>query len=220
MITLKNINKSFYENPLRKSLGINSRKKVVLKNINLKIREGEIIKLHGKNGSGKTTLLRIIAGIILPDDSSYLKKEITNNDIYLISNNERSFFWRLSIKENFEYFLALANVKYKKNTIIKYLEIFSLKKIYNEKFMHLSSGQKRLMLILRGILMQPRLLMLDEPFLGLDNENAKKINQLLVESFARTNRSLIIVNHDENDDIKFTRSLLLHKGLLDYERKI
>ena len=68
--------------------------------------------------------------------------------------------------------------------------------------------------------MQPRLLMLDEPFLGLDNENAKKINQLLVESFARTNRSLIIVNHDENNDIKFTRSLLLHKGLLDYERKI
>ena len=78
--------------------------------------------------------------------------------------------------------------------------------------MHLSTGQKRLMLILRGILLKPKLLMLDEPFLGLDMENKKKINQVLIENFIGNNNSLIMVSHNENIDIKFSQHIILKDG--------
>lgn len=212
MITLKSINKSFYKSPHRSLVGLHSDKIDILNNINLHIKFGDIIKLSGKNGSGKTTLLRIIAGIISYDDGELKKEDIRQNEIYLVSNNERSFFWRLSVEDNMKYFLTLANMKFNKNLIMEFLEIFDLNDILKKKFMHLSTGQKRLMLILRGILLKPKLLMLDEPFLGLDAENKIKINKILIKNFIGNNNSLIMVSHNENIDIKFSQHITLKKG--------
>ena len=141
MITLKNISKSFYQNPYKLLIGSHSNKINILKNIDLHIKFGDIVKLSEK-WIRKTTLLRIIAGIISHDNGELRRQNTHLNEIYLVSNNERSFFWRLSVEENMKYFLTLANIKFNEKLIMEFLEIFGLNDIFKKIYAFINRPKK------------------------------------------------------------------------------
>ena len=98
-IELKEVGKSFYKNKI-----LSFR----LKNINLKASESQLIVLKGPNGSGKTTLLKLAKKLSLPDDGEIiLSPEISEKDISFQASNENTFFPRLTVRENLEFFLGM-----------------------------------------------------------------------------------------------------------------
>ena len=138
MILVNNISKSY------KSLfGKTSNEFNILNDISFKINKGDIIGIVGHNGSGKTTLLKILFNLINEDSGNILLsedkddyKEFIKKKASLINNNERSFFWRLSVASNIDFFNSLLNNPSSKKNIqekIDYLDINHLmeKKIRN-----------------------------------------------------------------------------------------
>ena len=162
-INIVNVNKSFD--------GIQ-----ILKNINLKIEEGEFFSIIGPSGCGKTTLLRMIAGFISPDSGAiYLGNE---NIIDLPPNlrnvntifQKYALFPHLNVFENVAFPLRLKKVSENviKEEVIKYLKLVGLEEHSNKKITQLSGGQQQRISIARALINKPGVLLLDEPLSALD----------------------------------------------------
>ncbi|MFL2721437.1 MAG: ATP-binding cassette domain-containing protein, partial [Gammaproteobacteria bacterium] len=141
MISVDNISKSFTKD-----------KFVVIKDYSTNFKKNTLNIIHGPNGSGKSTLLRLIAGHIYPDKGHVLLdgKIIKPGQVSYVNNNERSFFWRLNVIDNLEFFLKMAD-KYNDFEYDLLLESFKVKDLLNKPFMSLSSGQKQKINIIRGL---------------------------------------------------------------------
>ena len=118
MFEAKDLSKTFSQN-------------LIFRNVNISCFNGDIVGIRGMNGSGKTTLLRIFAGVLTPDDGEiYLdkKKFVSKGDISFVVNNERSFFWRISVLENLNYFLSfhIQSKSKRIETMSKLLRYFDL----------------------------------------------------------------------------------------------
>lgn len=162
-----------------------------LKGINLELKQGDILALIGENGAGKTTLLKILATLIIPDEG---RAEICGYDIIrdseqikkligLVNTNDRSFYWRLTLKQNLDFFATLYGLtgKRKSKTIDEFLEKFGLKKIADCPFMTLSSGQRQKTSLIRALLSNPKVLLLDEPTTNLDPSSTQEFIDLVKE---------------------------------------
>lgn len=181
--------------------------KNVLNNINLKAEKGEILSLMGRNGAGKTTLLKIIASLIVPDSG-----EITLNDIDLrkkpeefrkkigiVYNTEHTFYQNLSVKENLQFYSRLFAVKNKVFiTKLNYLmEVFQLPSaLLENRLAHCSSGTKHKLAIIRALLPEPELILIDELSRSLDAESEKNISKYLRKFIDSEKKISIIVTHN------------------------
>ena len=207
-LIVKNISKAF-----------NNR--MVLSDISFELADGELITINGNNGIGKTTLCNLIAKVITPDSGS---TNITNQNSYQAnigysSSNERSFFYRLNVYENLEFFLTMRGIKKKqcKSIIKKYLDLFELKKDFlNIPFSNLSSGEKKKFSLMRCMAHDPYLLIFDEPTEYLDSYSSeifiKHIDYILKDK--NFPRICIISTHNNDLFSKFTsKSLILEEDL-------
>lgn len=161
------------------------KKKRVLSNLNIKIDKGDFFFVTGHNGSGKTTFLMLLKGLYLLS-SGYLKIDqsiINNEEIALITKNPKSFFLRLTAKENINFFYDLISPKLrlKKSEVQNLIEVFGLDEVMDQEFMTLSSGQSQKLSILRGLLRNPKLLLLDEIFSSLDKSSKNDLGLFLLE---------------------------------------
>lgn len=177
--------------------------KEVLKNINFKVEEGDIVAVIGENGAGKSTLLKNII-MLLPDYTGEIfiaGEKIDKKNIkfvrkiigYLFQNSENQLFFP-NIYEDMNFFLK--NLGYKKslinekiNSVLEKLNILSLR---NEYIFRLSGGEKKLCAIASIIIHEPKILLLDEPTGSLDPKNRRKIINILKEIKA----TKIIATHD------------------------
>lgn len=194
--------------------------KPILKNIDWTIKKGEFWHLLGPNGSGKSTLLSLITG---ENTKGY------GQDIYLFGKKKGSGESIWEIKKNIGYFstamtdlfqkkdnleqmilsgffdsigLYTQPTNLQKNTVTQWLELINMNHLKNSTFNQLSIGQQRLALIVRAVLKQPPLLILDEPVEGLDDENAALVTQLITLLSQKTNMAILYVSHRVEPDIK------------------
>ena len=161
------------------------KKKKILSNLNIKIEKGDFIFVTGPNGSGKTTFLMLLKGLYHLS-SGYLKIDrlfINNEEIALITKNPKSFFLRLTVKENINFFYDLINPKFriKQSEVHNLIAVLGLDKVMDQEFMTLSSGQSQKLSILRGLLRNPKLLLLDEIFSSLDKSSKNDLGLYLFE---------------------------------------
>ena len=178
--------------------------KHAVKGINLNIEKGQIVGLLGVNGAGKTTTIKMLATMIAPTsgtitvDGMDMQKSIlkVKSKINLISGGERSIYWRLTAKENLEYFGRLYGVKEEvlQERIEKILKVVNLtesKDIPVEKY---SKGMKQRLQIARGLVNNPDYIFLDEPTLGLDILIAKEMRDY-VKRLAVEDKGILLTTH-------------------------
>jgi len=197
---------------------------LALENINIEIKKSELVCLFGANGAGKTTLLRILSGILLPSKGEiYINGAKVNNlgklkeKVSCEFGDERSFYWRLTAKENLEFFGALYGINSKQleerlNVLFAFFEIGDP----NRRFYEYSSGLKQRFCIIRGLINNPDVLLLDEPTKSLDFIAREKLLSFVKNRFFEVGRKTIIISTNYLDslgDIEiYDKIIILHKG--------
>ena len=160
-----------------------------IEDISLELHEGTILGLIGPNGAGKTTLLRILADLISPDNGIV---KICGNDltgskgqlrkhIGYISSDERSFFWRLTGRENLLFFAGLYGLEksHAHKKIDAMLDAMNLTEKSLTLFRDYSAGTRKKFSIIRGLIHKPKLLLMDEATNNLDTESMTIIKKLV-----------------------------------------
>ena len=197
-IQLKNINKKF-------------KSKIALNKINLSFDQEKIYGLLGPNGSGKTTLFNIIAGFLKPDSGEiYLNKKnlinysLNDRSLFGISYlpQEASIFRDLNVYENI---LSIAQLFHKKNSAIsvteKLIKLFSLEKFIDTKGKLLSGGERRRTEIARALASNPKYLLLDEPFAGIDPIAIEDVKETILK-LKNSGIGIIITDHNVREALK------------------
>ena len=174
-------------------------KKKVINNISLEIFDNNICGIIGKSGSGKTTLLELIDGLIkgkvLINNIDINKDKNIRKEIGFIFQFPEQQFFEKNVKKEIEF--AAKNYGVKKEKVKDILKIIGIKEeILNKKTSDLSSGEKRMIAILSILIYNPSIIMFDEPTIGLDYKNKKKIIQLIKNLKNRYRKTIIIVSHD------------------------
>ena len=194
---------------------------IALKKINLTINKGEIIGFIGNNGAGKSTLLKIISLLVRPTfgETKLFETEVKQNQ-YLLKKEigvllSHSFFYDdLTGRENLEYYLRLnKRIKNPKEIVRNAVKQYNLKMYIDRPVHELSTGMAKKLEILRVILPNPPLLLLDEPFSGLDVENKQFLDQIITDTNQKSNRTVIICSHDFGSIARHcSRVFYLEKG--------
>lgn len=189
----------------------------------VKIDDGEIVALMGPNGAGKSTILKAIFGlapiqsgkVIWEGSEIKLKShEIVELGISFVPQGRR-VFKHLSVYENIEIGgHAIKNKEVLKERIEEVLEIFpALKQKLHEKSGHLSGGQQQMVALARGLITDPKLLLLDEPSLGLAPKIVKEVFAKIKEINEKRNTAIIVVEHNIKSLLEIvSRAYVLDKG--------
>ena len=170
---------------------------LIFENLNLSLGNGQIIQLSGKNGSGKTTFLKVILNILESKtgeifwEGQNVNKNIFNfyNQITYIADYNSSAR-KLSVLENIKFWKGLSSSNLSNDETLVLLETFNLKKYLNAETMYLSSGEVKKLELLRLIIEQKKLWILDEPYNHLDDSSIEILNQTF---FDHTNNEGIIL---------------------------
>jgi len=160
--------------------------------VSIEIREGELFGLLGENGAGKTTLIRMLSTTVLPTSgrASVLGHDVVREAlavrrvIGIVSGDERSFYWRLTGRQNLEYFAALYHLPRRaiRGRIDELLDIMGVGEVADRRFAGYSTGTKQRFAIARGMLADPKVLFLDEPTRALDPIAANELRQHLADN--------------------------------------
>lgn len=176
----------------------------VLKNINIKLKAGKINAIVGKSGSGKTTLLELITGILKPTTGKVLidEKEIDNLnnafDIGYVSQDNNQFLQK-TVKEELEMLLKLYNYKLKeKNKRINdsLIMVGLNEKNLNLNINNLSSGEKKKLALASALILNPSILIIDEPVIGLDRKTKEELKKIFRILKTRYNKTIIFVSNN------------------------
>lgn len=177
---------------------INYEKKEILKDINMKLESGKISALIGKSGSGKTTLLELIDSIIIPTKGEIIIEDV-NKIGFLFQFPEEQFFNK-TVKKELEVVLKLSNYKKDINKRISdALQMVDLNDEYlNKNPFELSSGEKRKIALATVLILNPKVILLDEPTIGLDDKSKQEMIKLIRMLKNRYNKTILIATHDMN----------------------
>jgi len=170
---------------------------LIFENLNLSLGNGQITQLRGKNGSGKTTFLKVILNLLSSKtgeifwEGQNINKNIFNfyNQITYIADHNTSSR-KLSVLDNINFWKGLSSSNLSNDETLLLLETFNLKKYLNTETMYLSSGEVKKLELLRLILEQKKIWILDEPYNHLDDSSIEILNQTFVD---HTNNDGIIL---------------------------
>lgn len=183
----------------------------VLTNIDLTLQKGEHIAVLGKSGSGKSVLIKIIAGLLLPDAGTVLtlgkniatitEKEKRNLRLKIgFSFQNSALYDSMTVRENIEFPLVRKDKHLTQLEINKQvdavLDAVGLRVTAEQMPSELSGGQRKRIGIARTLILEPELMLYDEPTAGLDPITCIEINNLIIELQKRYNSSAIIITHD------------------------
>ena len=195
----------------------------VVNDITIEVNQGEIVGLLGPNGAGKTTSFYMIVGLIKPDGGNiYLDNdEITQFPMYLRAQKgigylaqEASVFRKLSIEDNIKAVLELTDLSKdeQKSKLELLLDEFNLQKIRKSRGDLLSGGERRRTEIARALATDPKFVLLDEPFAGVDPIAVEDI-QKIISHLKKRNIGILITDHNVQETLAITdRTYLMFEG--------
>lgn len=199
-------------------------RRYVVKNVSLTMESGQIIGLLGPNGAGKTTMFYMIVGFIRSDRGTILlnKKDVTSLPMYRRSRlglsylpQEPSIFRKLSVEDNIRLVVETRqdlSKEEKQETIEALLEEFGIYSIRKQYGYTLSGGERRRCEIARSIASNPRFLLLDEPFAGIDPKAVFEIKRL-ISSLAERGIGIMLTDHNVRDTLAITHlSYIINEG--------
>ena len=194
-----------------------------LEDISFSLKKGCILGILGPNGAGKTTLLKIISTLILPDKGSLRVNsfclgrddEKIKSLIGLVTSAERSLYSRLSGRQNLEFFAALYGLD-KKRAKSRLEELWAFFKVdfQDQYFYSYSTGMQQKFALMRALLHNPELLLLDEPTKSLDYKTALSLRSFIKDNLVKgQGKTVIFTTHNMDEAVDFADLfLILHKG--------
>jgi ABC-2 type transport system ATP-binding protein len=195
-----------------------------LSNINIQIKKGELHGLLGSNGAGKTTLIKILCTLVLPTsgrafvnglDVTKNGKKIKGAMGYVVSD-ERSFYWRLTGRQNLKFFAKLNNVSYHDSElkIKRLLELMELTDDADRMFKDYSTGMRQKLAIARGLITDPEIIFMDEPTRSLDPLTAQNLRKLIKEKMVgEEKKTVVFASHNLQEAEELCdRIAIIHKG--------
>ena len=188
----------------------------VLKDINISLGENDYILLKGPNGCGKTMLLRMICGLISPSEGE-IKREKEYSYGVIIENP--SFISNESAMYNLKY-LASINKKINYPDIEMNLRTFNLYEYRNKKVKSFSLGMKQRLAIVQAVMEHPDIVLLDEPFNAIDNENMTIVCDYLNDYHSKGKLIVIASHGDPSEKCKFNRVITMKEGEIVSDRRI
>jgi len=226
-IIIKNLSKTFSE---RSWWALLLRKRSVavraLDGVSLRVAPGEIVGLLGPNGAGKTTLIKILATLILLDEGNadICGEDLTRHPdrvrrcIGLVNTSERSFYWRLTGRQNLSFFAALWNLcgTEKCKRVQAMLDLVGLAEKADLPFMKYSSGQQQQLALARTLLPGPQVLLMDEPTRSLDPAAAAGIRKFVKQTLVgRQGKTVLWCTHNLQEAADICDSLaIIDRGRL------
>lgn len=195
----------------------------VVKGVSIEVNQGEIVGLLGPNGAGKTTSFYMIVGLVKPDSGNVFldDTEITRYPMYKRSQlgigylpQEVSVFRKLSVEDNIMAILEMSDLTkiQRKEKLESLLEEFSLTHVRKNLGNRLSGGEKRRTEIARALATNPKFVLLDEPFAGVDPIAVEDI-QAIVADLRKRNIGILITDHNVQETLSITdRAYLLFEG--------
>jgi lipopolysaccharide export system ATP-binding protein len=199
------------------------RKRTVVKGVSFEVNQGEIVGLLGPNGAGKTTSFYMIVGLIQPLKGKIFidNENITKLPVYKRAKKgigylaqEASVFRKLSIEDNLKAVLEMTDYskEYQKEKVESLIEEFGLQHIRKSKGVQLSGGERRRTEIARALAIDPKFILLDEPFAGVDPIAVEDIQEIVVK-LKEKNIGVLITDHNVHETLSITdRSYLLFEG--------
>jgi lipopolysaccharide export system ATP-binding protein len=199
------------------------KKRVVVNEVSVEVSQGEIVGLLGPNGAGKTTTFYMIVGLIKPNDGKiYLEREeITGEPMYKRAQRgigylaqEASIFRNLSVEDNIKAVLEFTKLskEAQQEKLENLLEEFGLQHIRKSKGNTLSGGERRRTEIARSLAVDPKFILLDEPFAGVDPIAVEDIQQIVFK-LKEKNIGVLITDHNVHETLSITdRAYLLFEG--------
>ena len=199
MLLINNL--SFYRNETK-----------IFENLNLSLNDKEIVQIQRRNGSGKTTFLKVILNILEPKSGEIIwrgnniKKNIFDfykQTTFIMDNNTSTR--ELSVRENINFWKGLSTSQLSDDEIILLLKTFNIGKYYNTKVMYLSSGEIKKLELLRLIIEQKKLWVLDEPYNHLDEFSIEILNQTFLDHI--NNSGMIIFASHFNPNLSNLKTI-------------
>ena len=197
--------------------------RIVVDGVNLKIRAGEVVGLLGPNGAGKTTTFYMIVGLIAPNEGKIFvdDREITKEPVYKRArlgigylSQEASVFRKLSVEDNLYAVLEMSGLprEQQMERAEELLREFGLVKIRKSLGIQLSGGERRRTEIARALATDPRFILLDEPFAGVDPVSVIEIQQL-IKHLQSKSIGVLITDHNVREILKICdRAYILNDG--------
>ncbi len=179
---------------------------MAVENMNLEIQPGEFFGLLGPNGAGKTTLIKLLCCLVLPTSGAarvlghdIVREEMAvKNLVGLVNAEERSFFWRLTGRENLNFYAALYHLSgaRARQRIDELLALVGMDKDADVRFQTYSTGMRQKLSITRGLLSDPKVLFVDEPTRSLDPISAESVRSFLKEKVVGEKKTIVLATHN------------------------
>jgi lipopolysaccharide export system ATP-binding protein len=196
-------------------------KKIVLNSVDFEASTGKIVGILGPNGAGKSTLFKSILGIVVPKSGDIFldNKKITHLPIHIRAKHgiaylpqEPSVFRNLTVWDNMDLIATMLKIESKERIIKDILEEFGIYDLKDQIADSLSGGEKRRLEFARTLLTNPKFILLDEPFVGIDPITVKDI-QRIIRSLSTKNLGVIVTDHNVDEIAEVVDVLyVLHKG--------
>jgi lipopolysaccharide export system ATP-binding protein len=198
-------------------------KRTVVDHVSINVKQGEIVGLLGPNGAGKTTTFYMAVGLIVPNEGGIFigNQQITRLPVYKRARNgigylaqEASIFRKMTVEDNIKSVLEFTDMSRQdqKEKLESLIEEFGLQKVRKNQGDRLSGGERRRVEIARCLAIDPKFIMLDEPFAGIDPIAVQDI-QSIVARLKFRNIGILITDHNVDETLSITdRAYLLFEG--------
>ena len=197
----------------------------VVNHVSMEVHTGEIVGLLGPNGAGKTTSFYMVAGLVRPDEGTvdFCGRDVTSLPMHLRARlgmgylpQEESIFRKLSVQDNLMAILetrADLTRRQQKEKAEELMERFSISRLRKNQALQLSGGEKRRLTIARALASNPKLLMLDEPFAGVDPIAVQDIQHIVASLREADGLSILITDHNVRETLGIVdRAYILFEG--------